>query len=100
MLRHSARKTPLWAIAIAGAVSATTSRRTSHPSNLSVARERRLVNNTAGPSEKPRSDGGRGRHADTPTDIPARGWKDIAYRIYRGISEDRIVAISAGVTFF
>ena len=42
----------------------------------------------------------RGRDASTPTEIPARGWKDIALRIYRGISEDRIVAIAAGVVFF
>ena len=42
----------------------------------------------------------RGRHADSPAEIPASGWKDIAYRIYQGISEDRIIAISAGVTFF
>jgi len=42
----------------------------------------------------------RGRHADSPAEIPAPGWKDIAYRIYQGISEDRIIAISAGVTFF
>lgn len=23
----------------------------------------------------------RGRHADSPTDIPAKGWKDIAFRL-------------------
>ena len=45
-------------------------------------------------------DSGRGRQASGPTDIPARGWKDIFLRIYRGISDDRILAISAGVTFF
>ena len=50
--------------------------------------------------ENPQTISNRGRHADTPVDIPTRGWKDIAYRIYQGISEDRIVAISAGVTFF
>jgi membrane protein len=33
-------------------------------------------------------------------EVPAKGWKDVAIRIYHGISEDRIVAISAGVTFF
>src|SRR5215207_573380 len=51
-------------------------------------------------TKNPEVDSGRGRDADTPAEIPARGWKDIAYRIYQGISEDRIVAISAGVTFF
>jgi membrane protein len=32
--------------------------------------------------------------------IPATGWKDIALRIYRGISDDRLLAIAAGVTFY
>jgi membrane protein len=43
---------------------------------------------------------GRGREADHPGEIPARGWKDILWRIYEGISEDRILAISGGVVFF
>jgi membrane protein len=47
-----------------------------------------------------RSSGGRGREANSPSDIPPKGWKDIILRIYQGISEDRIVAIAGGVTFF
>ncbi len=43
---------------------------------------------------------GRGRSADTPSDIPARGWKDILIRVYRRISDDRVVALAAGVTFY
>ena len=42
----------------------------------------------------------RGRNASSPAQIPPRGWKDIFLRIYHGVSEDRILAISAGVTFF
>jgi len=42
----------------------------------------------------------RGRSADTPAEIPAKGWKDIVLRIYQDIGDDRIVAIAAGVTFF
>ena len=42
----------------------------------------------------------RGRGASGPTEIPAKGWKDIVLRIYHGITEDRILAIAAGVTFF
>src|SRR3954469_13278300 len=45
-------------------------------------------------------DAGRGRDADSPLELPAKGWKDIIVRIYRGISEDRILAIAAGVTFY
>lgn len=43
---------------------------------------------------------GRGRHADTPADIPMRGWRDILLRVYNKISEDRVVTIAAGVTFY
>lgn len=43
---------------------------------------------------------GRGRSATTPSDIPARGWKDILWRVYAGISDDRILANAAAVTFY
>src|SRR5262249_43256618 len=43
---------------------------------------------------------GRGRHADTPSGIPARGWKDILLRIYHNLNEHRVLAIAAGVTFY
>ena len=43
---------------------------------------------------------GRGRSADTPSEIPVRGWKDIILRVYRGISDDRILLVAAGVTFY
>src|SRR5688500_3504543 len=43
---------------------------------------------------------GRGRYAKNPSEIPARGWKDIAIRVYKSISEDRILAEAAGITYF
>jgi membrane protein len=46
------------------------------------------------------ADDGRGRGAKKPSDIPARGWKDILLRVYRGISDDRILANAAAVTFY
>jgi membrane protein len=46
-------------------------------------------------------DGGRrGRLAERPSAIPAKGWKDILLRVYRRISRDRILAIAAGVAFY
>jgi len=42
----------------------------------------------------------RGRYATTPSDIPARGWKDILWRCYGRLTEDRILAFAAGVTFY
>ncbi len=43
---------------------------------------------------------GRGREADQPVDIPARGWMDILWRVYGQIDDDRILAVAAGVTFY
>ena len=46
------------------------------------------------------SEPGRGRHADAPWQIPLRGWKDILWRTYQQISEDRLLAVAAGVVFY
>ena len=43
---------------------------------------------------------GRGREADTPTQIPTLGWKDILWRIYEEFGQDRIMAVAAGVTYY
>jgi membrane protein len=45
-------------------------------------------------------DEGRGRDASKPSEIPAKGWKDILWRVYNNISEHRVISIAAGVTFF
>jgi membrane protein len=42
----------------------------------------------------------RGRDAETPAEIPAKGWKDIAWRVYAGIQNDRVLLVAAGVTFY
>ena len=43
---------------------------------------------------------GRGRQADSPWQIPWRGWKDILWRTYQQIGEDRLLAVAAGVVFY
>ena len=42
----------------------------------------------------------RGRHAATPAEIPAQGWRDILLRVYNEVGEDRILMIAAGATFY
>ena len=42
----------------------------------------------------------RGRTADHPAEIPPRGWKDILLRTYHSLSEDRVTALAAGVTYY
>ena len=49
------------------------------------------------PKQSMRKGGGA---ADTPTEIPARGWKDILWRVYEEIGKDRILAVAAGVTYY
>lgn len=43
---------------------------------------------------------GRGRDAEAPKEIPAPGWKDILWRLYRAIAEDRILLTAAGAAFY
>ncbi|WP_102960668.1 YihY/virulence factor BrkB family protein [Mangrovicella endophytica] len=42
----------------------------------------------------------RGRGATSPTEIPVQGWKDILWRTYEQIGEDRVTLIAAGVTYY
>ncbi len=43
---------------------------------------------------------GRGRSARSPSQIPWRGWKDIALRTWQETQEDRLLALAAGVVFY
>ena len=42
----------------------------------------------------------RGRHATSPAEIPAKGWKDILLRVYGNIGNHRILALAAGMTYY
>jgi membrane protein len=74
------------------------------------ARERRPATGAFGttrsidePQQKQRNRAkqhGRGRRAETPWQIPSTGWKDILWRTYEQFSEDRLVAVAAGVAFY
>lgn len=57
------------------------------------------VNTTAAPHQR-EVDQGRGRLADSPSEIPARGWKDILLRVYRNVSDHRIAFLGAGITYY
>jgi membrane protein len=43
---------------------------------------------------------GRGRHAVAPWQIPWAGWKDILWRVYASINDNRLLAVAAGVVFY
>jgi membrane protein len=41
-----------------------------------------------------------GRQADTPQEIPAQGWKDIAKRAAKEVKQDQVPLLGAGVAFY
>jgi membrane protein len=43
---------------------------------------------------------GRGRQAASPWRIPWRGWKDILWRVYQKMNDDRLLAVAGGVVFY
>jgi membrane protein len=43
---------------------------------------------------------GRGREALAPSEIPARGWRDILWRVVWAIPEDRVLSTAGSVAFF
>jgi membrane protein len=45
-------------------------------------------------------DGGRGREARQPTEIPSRGWKDVLARTRAEVKGDNATLLSAGVAFY
>ncbi|HEU4987738.1 MAG TPA: YihY/virulence factor BrkB family protein [Rhizobiaceae bacterium] len=51
-------------------------------------------------TEERASERGHGRNAEAPRQIPLTGWKDILWRVFQEVSEDRIMLIAAGVTFY
>jgi membrane protein len=78
---------PLWAIGLSALL-------------VAVGRARRHANRPLGQGDRLRLDDRRGRSAEGPSEMPALGWKDILLRVYNSISDDRILANAAGVTYY
>jgi membrane protein len=41
-----------------------------------------------------------GRFAESPSEIPAEGWKDVLWRVYSEVMVDRVTLIAAGATYY
>ncbi|MER9889736.1 YihY/virulence factor BrkB family protein [Mesorhizobium sp. M0114] len=50
--------------------------------------------------ERPPDPEGRGRNAEWPSEIPGRGWKDVLWRVFAELTEDRVMLIAAGAAFY
>ena len=75
------------------------------PERLAPAKDEALpakenADRHASPAELATEAGNRGRHATSPAAIPARGWKDILWRVCGNIGEHRILALAAGMTYY
>src|SRR5947199_354068 len=85
---RSGRRIPLWATALTTAL-------------LVVGfRPHRFAQVDQQGEQQRETQRGRGRLATTPSEIPAAGWKDILWRVYGRITECRVIAVAAGVTFY
>jgi membrane protein len=85
-------QSPLWVTGVTVALLALgfSHARVSHPAGSNPsARQARVT-----------TERGRGRSAATPSEVPARGWKDILLRIWKNIGKDRVIVVAAGVTFY
>src|SRR5262249_34956556 len=90
------RSAPIWAAAFSPTL--LTSDFEGRRAELTPPLGRHSDEDPPGRGDRTRADEGRGHAADTPSETPAKGWKDILLRIYRGISGDRILFVAAGVT--
>lgn len=62
--------------------------------------EGRRSERNASPADRATEGEDRGRQATSPSQIPARGWKDILWRVYGNIGAHRILALAAGMTYY
>ncbi len=71
------------------------------PESETAPRRPKTVSSATEASDAARAlERGRGRRATAPWQIPWLGWKDIFWRIYNEVQEDRLLAVAAGVAFF
>ena len=86
-IRSQSRRQSLWAIGLSALL-------------VVAGLGRRTVEPRSGQDDLVERGDRRGRFAEGPSKIPAIGWKDILLRVYNGISENRILANAAGVTYY
>jgi membrane protein len=93
-------RAPLWAIGLAALLLAVGRRGEVAGQRLPpvATRSGRLIRRSAEPDTEEQP--GRGCTATAPSEIPTLGWKNIFWRVYGGIEDDRILANAAAVVFY
>ncbi|MEZ2142495.1 YihY/virulence factor BrkB family protein [Bradyrhizobium sp. DN5] len=105
MLVRRSEQMDSWLLVAATAVFVLTAERYFQDSGL--VRSGPPQDHRKGEANSPETDPGRaavqpghGRRAKSPLTIPWAGWKDIFWRTYQRIDEDRLLATAGGVVFF
>jgi membrane protein len=105
--RNPAFPSPLWpvlcsavlvGIMIASGVRRMSTTRADHPATGAFGTIRSTDEPVAVQHERAQESGW-GRQAQAPRQTPWQGWKDIVWRTYKQIGEDRSLAVAAGVVF-
>lgn len=88
-------------MAAVAVVALTEPRRGPAARQVSSGGEEKTPRGTEGQSIKgPVQGDGRGRAAEKPYQIPARGWRDIVLRLKNELAKDNISIVSAGIAFY
>ena len=102
------QRSPLWPFLAYGAVTLAVLAMSERPIDAKERQDPRRA--TTMPREPPDSEReidrsraaerGRGRQATSPWRIPWRGWKDIFWRAYEKMNDNRLLAVAGGVVFY
>ena len=100
------QRSPLWPFVAYGALALAMLAMRDRPGDAKGPPETDPANATSGElSEGGReidraAERGRGRQATSPRRIPWQGWKDILWRTYEKMNDNRLLAVAAGVVFY
>jgi membrane protein len=71
-----------------------------HPEAAKRPREQFENDQPISDQKRRASEPGRGRRATAPWEIPWKGWKDVLWRVYASVNDNRLLAVAAGVVFY
>jgi membrane protein len=93
----------LWTLLAYGALGLVAATRRGRPARVGYGRtpeHNGEFHREALPAKRDLEEQGRGLHAVAPTDIPWSGWKEILWRTYAQINDNRLLSVAAGAVFY